>query len=187
MIGGDGSDSESEFDEAAPGSFDEVPGAAGGLRVPLDDERVEIWLRAAIGDRADAVLVEEKAWDLLKRDTEKDEEKTVNRRYVQWAVFFSLPASHRPVEVNRDFNESSEGDPAASEALSVLIRNETRRRVIAELQRLPREQRIAIRLKDCEELPVKEIARLLDCSPKKVEGLLKKARKFLRNRLAGHE
>jgi RNA polymerase sigma-70 factor (ECF subfamily) len=61
----------------------------------------------------------------------------------------------------------------------LLVAADTRRRVASALQRLPANQRLAVILKRYDDLPYKEIARILGCSVSAVDSLLVRAKRNL--------
>ena len=73
------------------------------------------------------------------------------------------------------------GNPGPEENLSTLERATAVRKAVA---KLPEELRTPLLLVEYEELPQKEIAAILDCTPKTVEMRLYRARQKLRESLA---
>jgi RNA polymerase sigma factor (sigma-70 family) len=67
-----------------------------------------------------------------------------------------------------------------------LIRHEHRARVYTALTRLPERQRAAVVLQQFQQLGYREIGRRLNVAPTAVRGVLRRARRHLRRRLAGY-
>lgn len=78
---------------------------------------------------------------------------------------------------------ASLGDPAAQSAGSALVAHESERLLLAALAQLPLDFQITIELYYWEELPVAEIARVLDVAPGTVKSRLGRARALLRERI----
>ena len=88
--------------------------------------------------------------------------------------------SESHIEEDTIVNEESNASPSAE---GILLAEERSRRISEALQSLPKNQRMALILKKYDDLPYREIARILDCSTSAVESLLARAKENLYEKL----
>jgi len=98
--------------------------------------------------------------------------------YLRWR-------KRHPSESLAVMDEHGEAIPARTRsAPEEAVAHETREAIAASVALLPEDQRTVLLLAEYEDLPHAEIADVLKCSVKSVEGRLFRARRFLRHRLS---
>ncbi|MFC2172499.1 RNA polymerase sigma factor [Acidobacteriota bacterium] len=95
----------------------------------------------------------------------------------RWIPFMKEDRSGRPTEIR--------GLPSTEHAEASLLRKEKKRLVRRAVATLPRKYRAALILKDIEELPYEEVARILNCPMGTVKSRINRARMLLKGKLAG--
>jgi RNA polymerase sigma factor (sigma-70 family) len=101
-------------------------------------------------------------------------------------TFYTWLRKNRPLELAEPFNDDSAGDAGeGSDPREIAIRNADRRALAEAIERLPREYREPIILREMEELSYQEIAGILEIPIGTVMSRLARARKRLAEAIAG--
>ena len=170
--------------------------AAFGLLVTRYKQPALAFVYRMIGDPHEAQDVTQDVFVRLYRSLSKPgfEPARNNARFSTWLFQTARNASidvlrkrrRRPWERLSVWRERGhEPEDPGGDAVMALTANETGRRIAAAVARLPEPQRAVFVLADYEGLSYAEIAAVLHCSVKAVETRLYRARRHLRDWLAG--